>query len=262
MILVDCHCHLDHPDFKGEVDKVVENAKNAGVKAIISAGINGYTNRIVLDLARKHDLIKPALGMYPPDALEMEIDEDGLEWVGHEKTPDIDKEIEFIKQNKDQIIAIGEIGLDFANFKDQEMQKDLYKKMIELGIELDKPIIIHSRKAENDSVEILEKYNYKKTILHCFCGKKKLMLRAAKNGWFFTVPTCVVKSEQFQIMAKEVNINQLLTETDSPFLTPFTGQRNEPANVLESVKKIAEIKGMTVDDTAKNIFMNYEKLFL
>jgi TatD DNase family protein len=109
---------------------------------------------------------------------------------------------------------------------------------------------------------MLESSNAKKPILHCFCGRKHLIKRAADNGWSFSIPTNVVNAEHFQNMAREVHISQLFTETDSPYLSPFRGKRNEPAFVIEAVKKIAEIKGMTVEDTANNIFMNYQNMFM
>ena len=127
---------------------------------------------------------------------------------------------------------------------------------------MDIPLIIHSRKAELDVVEMLESSDIKKVVLHCFSGRHHLIKRAAEHGWSFSVPTNIVKSEHFQKMVEMVNISQLLTETDAPYLSPFTGKRNEPAFIAESLKKIAEVKNMTVDDTANNIFMNYQHLFL
>jgi TatD DNase family protein len=98
--------------------------------------------------------------------------------------------------------------------------------------------------------------------MHCFSGKKSLIQRAADNGWSFSVPPVIVRLQHFQIMAEMVNISQLLTETDAPYLSPFPGQRNEPGFVIETIKKIAEIKRMTEEDVANNIYMNYTNMFL
>jgi len=98
-------------------------------------------------------------------------------------------------------------------------------------------------------------------LLHYFCGKKKLVKRAADNKYYFSIPTVIVRAQNFQLIAENVNINQLLTETDGPFGSPFRGEKNQPAYVIESVKKIAEIKGFTVEETMKNIFLNYQRLF-
>jgi TatD DNase family protein len=99
-------------------------------------------------------------------------------------------------------------------------------------------------------------------LFSIFCGKKSLIEKAAKLGFYFSIPTNIIRAANFQELVKMVNINQLLTETDSPFLSPFKGIKNEPAFVIESVKKIAEIKGFTVEDTANNIWLNYQRLFL
>ena len=110
-------------------------------------------------------------------------------------------------------------------------------------------------------VEMLESSKLKNIILHCFCGRKHLVKRAAENGWNFSIPPIIVRLEQFQIMAELVNISQLLTETDSPYLSPYPGKRNEPAFVAETIKKIAEIKKFEAEEVANNIFMNYQNIF-
>jgi TatD DNase family protein len=257
-LIIDVHCHLDHIDFEKDIDQIIDNAKKIGITSIITSGINPDTNRAALRLASKFDIVKCSLGIYPPDALEKELT--NSTWPKY-KPFDIDEEIEFIRKNKDKVIAIGEVGLDYKEGDKKEFQAEVFQKMINLAKELDKPLIIHSRKAEAEVIGMLEKSGYKKIMLHCFCGKKNLVKKAADNGWYFSVPTNVVKSEQFQNMVKIVNISQLLTETDAPYLSPFPGKRNEPAFVIESVKKIAEIKGFTFEDTMNTIYLNYKRLF-
>lgn len=97
--------------------------------------------------------------------------------------------------------------------------------------------------------------------MHCFTGKKKLVKRIQNNGWFLTIPTCVVRSFQFQDIAKEVPLSQLFCETDAPYLSPYKDKKNEPAFVIESYKKIAEIKGMDLNEVVNNIWMNWQKVF-
>jgi len=258
VLLVDVHAHLDHEMFAKDRDEVIERAKAAGVKIIIANGVDPETNGYVLLFAKKYDIVKPALGIYPPDALQEEVNCGGypLKMLPY----DVDAELDKIE--KAEPIALGEVGLDYKNCKDKEMQKQLFQKFIDLSKKLDIPLIVHSRKAESDVIDMLEASDAKKVVLHCFSGKKSLIKRAADKGWSFSIPTNVVKSEHFQQMIKQVHISQLLTETDCPYLSPFPGQRNEPAFVIESLKKIAEIKGTTIEDTASNIFMNYQKLFL
>lgn len=252
-ILIDVHAHLDWPDILNDIDAVVQRARDAGVKVIVANGVDGDSNRKVLEIAEKYDLVKPALGIYPIDALQTE---QGEEF----KKIDIEKELEFIRQQDP--IAIGEVGLDMKHGRDIELQKDLFIKLIDIAKKKDIPIIVHSRKAEQDCIDVLEESGYNKVVLHCFSGRKHIIKRAADLGFYFSIPANVVKSEHFQQLVKVVHISKLLTETDSPFLSPFPGKTNEPAFVIESVKKIAEIKGMTPEDTANNIFMNYQGLFL
>jgi len=265
MILVDIHAHLDHAKFRDDLDQVINRARKAGVKAIITSGVNSATNRLVLGIAKKYDIVNASFGLYPIDALakELEKGEAVSGFVRDVKAIDVDAELEWIKENKDKCVAVGECGLDYkwVTGKEKE-QKEIFQKVIDLVEKIDKPIIIHSRKAELDAVEMLESSRIKKIVLHCFQGRKHLIKRAADNGWYFSVPPVVVRLQHFQILSEIVNINQLLTETDAPYLSPYPGERNEPALVIEAIKKIAEIKEMDPEEVANNIWMNYERVFL
>lgn len=258
MILIDVHNHLDHDFFKEDLDEVIQRAKQAGVKAIITNGLDPDTNRKSLELADKYDIVKAALGIYPPESLEKESE------TGEHTRPtvefDIDEEIKFIEQNKDNIIAIGEIGLDFVHSQTAD-QKELFQKMLDLAKKLDKPAIIHSRRAEREVIETLESNQQKNVILHCFSGKKKLIKRALELGYYFSIPCNVVRSQQFQITVELAPFSQILTETDGPYMSPFKEKRNEPAFITETIKKIAEIKNITQEETANNIYMNYQRVF-
>lgn len=260
MILVDTHCHLEHTKFKHDLDKVIEDAKNNGVKAIITTGINPETNRIALKLAERYDIVKCSLGIYPPDALANEVK--SFEIDMNLESFDINEEINFIKNNKNKILGVGEIGLDFKTGSRKQEQEEIFIKQIQLAKQIKKPIIIHSRKAEKEVIDILESNNAKNVLLHCFCGKKKLVKRAHDLGYYFSVPTNVVFSKQFQSMVRNVNINKLLTETDAPYLSPYKGERNEPSFVIETIKKIAEIKQLDDEEVANNIFKTYQEMFL
>ena len=255
-MLLDIHAHLDHFQFKDDLPDVIERAKDV---LIVASGINPETNRFALYLSGKYRNVKASLGLYPIEALEAEIKR-GEYPIEPEKF-DIDGEIGFIKENKDLIVAIGEIGLDYSLVPETEKkQKELFQKMIEFAEKIKKPVVIHSRKAEQEVIDMLESSRLKKIILHCFCGKQKLVKRAQDNGWYFSIPTNVVKSQQMQFIAETTNINNLLTETDSPYLSPYPGKRNEPSFVIEAVKKIAEIKRMDVKEAENNIFKNYLSL--
>ncbi len=245
-MFIDIHSHID---MCRHVDAIIANAKKHNVK-IVTYGVNPSSNRKILELKSKFPEIKIALGIYPIDALKLSKNE-------------IDSEIEFIKKNKNKIIAIGEVGIDLkhAVMETLEKQKEALKKFILLAEELDIPVVIHSRKAEKECVELLEKLNYNKIIMHCFSGNMKLADRIIKNKWFLTAPAIIKHSEHFQKIAELFPIENLFCETDSPFLHPDKLPNNEPANVIESYKKIAEIKKMSLAEVEKRIEENYEKLF-
>ncbi|MDO8460356.1 MAG: TatD family hydrolase [Nanoarchaeota archaeon] len=248
MVYIDVHCHIDMYSDE-ELPAIIERARKAGVGIIVNNGINAETNRKTLGLIEKYDDIKGAMGIYPCEALNM-------------KDGEIEREIEFIRSNKDKIVAIGEVGLDFKeDGKEHVKQERVFRKMIELAKELDKPIIVHSRKAEERCIEILEEMKVQKVMMHCFSGKLKLVERIRDNGWFFSIPANVKNSEQFQNIVKMVDIKQLLCETDSPFLHPDREKNNEPANVVVSYEMIAKIKNLKLKEVEKQIEKNYRKLF-
>ena len=179
----------------------------------------------------------------------------------------MDSEFKFIEEDKDKIAAIGEIGMDF-HWADKEKtiakQTENFRKIIQFAKKMKKPIVIHSRKAELECIDILEKELPNKEIpvdMHCFGGSKKLIKRAADLDFYFSIPPIIVKLEHFQMMTEIVDIKQILTETDAPWLSPFADKKNEPAYVIETVKKIAEIKGLSVEKTAEQIWKNYIRVF-
>ena len=141
-------------------------------------------------------------------------------------------------------------------------QKVVFEKIINLAEKIKKPIIIHSRKAESDVIDILESSKIKKVLLHCFSGKKNLVKKGADLGYYFSIPTNIVRAHNFQLMAETVNINQLFCETDSPYLSPFKEKQNEPAFVIESYKKIAKIKRMELEEVINNVWMNWQRVFV
>lgn len=243
-LLIDIHTHLDHPLLINNLDEMLHRAKNVGLKHIITNGINPETNRICLELSKKYDIVKCAMGLYPRNALNF----------------DIDEEINFIRKNKDNIVAVGEVGLDFVSGEDNQQIED-FEKVIKLAEELKKPVVVHSRKAEQKCIELIENSKLKKIVMHCFSGKKSLVKRIANNGWFLTVPTIVVRSQQFQEIVKNLPISHLFCETDSPYLSPYKELWNEPAFVIESYNKIAEIKDMDITEVINNIYMNWQKVF-
>ena len=265
MNLVDVHCHLTHDLFKNDLDAVLARAKKAGVKAILVSGVNPTANKEVLKLIQKDPIMKASLGVYPIDALGLAGDATGLPL---QTTPiNLEEEFVFFNKNRDQITAIGEIGMDFhwaTKEETQHRQEDNFRKIIRFAISIKKPIVIHTRKAEKECLDVLEEEIKNKEIpvnLHCFSGNKKLVHRAVALGYHCSIPANILRSSQFEIMVGIIPISQLLTETDAPWLTPYAGQQNEPAFVLESVKKIAEVKKIPVEEAAEIIWQNYGRIF-
>lgn len=247
MVFIDMHCHIDF--YKDEeIEKIIERARKENVGIIVNNSVKTENMSRVMKLAEKYEEVKAGLGIYPIDVLPL-------------NDKEFEKEIEYIRKNKDGIVVIGEVGLDYKeDAEEHDKQKDVFRRFISLSIELNKPIIVHSRKAEGECIQILEEMKAKKVIMHCFSGKLSLVKRIIENKWFLTIPTSVKNSEHFQKVISMTPIKQLLCETDSPYLHPDKKMNNEPANVVESYKKIAEIKGISLNEAEKMIGENYNRL--
>lgn len=245
-MLIDSHCHLE---LLKDIPLVIERARKNNVGIIVYNSVNFETMKYALNLAEKYKEIKVALGIYPIDCLKLSESE-------------IDKEIDFIYKNRKKIIGIGEVGIDLKESKEFERQKNNFLKFVSLGKELDIPVIVHSRGAEKEVVDILEQEKVEKVVMHCFNGNFKLIDKIAENKWILSIPANVVFSEHFQKVIERIDIKNLLCETDSPFLHPVKGEmNNEPANVIECYKKIAEIKHLGLKDVERIIENNFNRLF-
>lgn len=260
-MLVDIHCHLDHEYFKDKLNDVIKRARQANVNCILTSGVNKESNRKVLGIARKYNIVRASLGLYPIDALKLEKEAEGL---ARDAVPtDADEDIDFIRKNKADVFAIGEIGLDYSLAKDKAaQQKEIFLKMLHLAEQIKKPVIIHSRKAEADALEILQSSKLKKVVMHCFTAKMSLVKKAYDLGFLLSIPPVITRLQHFQNVVKEMPLTYLLTETDAPYLSPFREKRNEPAFVAETIRKIAEIKGITKEETENIIFSNFQRTFL
>jgi len=250
MKLVDVHAHLESSRFKDDLDEVIEKCKKAGVEFVINSGTSPERNRECLELSKKYDIVKASFGIYP---------------IGN-FSKDIDGEIAWIEEHADECVAVGECGLDFdtegrkASF---EKQKVIFEKQIDLAKRLKKSIVIHSRKAETEAIEILEENGMKdeKVVMHCFCGRKSLIKRCVENGWYFSVPPAIKRWDNFKMLVEMVPLGQLLTETDSPYLGPIGGERNDPSNVAVTIGEVARIKELSVEEVSENIFENAKRVF-
>ncbi len=238
--------------------------------AIVVSGINPETNRDALLMAEKHENVKCTIGIYPKEAFEGERKQLGYkDFDINEEITWMDAQIKGDKKRKRKLIfGVGEIGLDFVdikrdNEKDKqkvEKDKELFVEQIRLAKKYNLPVVVHSRKAEEEVLDIIEKEKTNKVILHAFGGAKRLIKRGIELGYFFSIPPVVTRASHFQMIAKEVPIKQLFTETDAPYLGNELGKRNEPKNVSFAVEKIAEIKGVEGKEVEKIIYENYLSL--
>lgn len=245
-MFVDVHAHLD--DSKVNAESVVQKAKDAGVVSIVSNGISVPSNRKVLELAGKFDIVKPALGIYPLECLKLS--EEAFA-----------NELEFIRKSKP--IAIGEIGLDLHWDKDEKhysVQKKCFEQFFDVAEKLKVPLIVHSRAAEADTIEMLSSTKAK-VIMHCFGGGKKLVNKVIDNNWSFSIPVSVVYDEHFQRIIQMSELRNILTETDMPYLGPVKGEQNDSSNIPLSVTKIAQLRDITKEEAKKIIYMNYQAMF-
>lgn len=245
-MLIDVHSHLD---LCKNIDEIIKISEIKNIE-IITHGINPESNRNILDLKEKYPRIKIALGVYPIEGLKLSDEE-------------IDLEINFIKRNKDEICAIGEIGLDLKHADESsfEKQKIIFEKFVLLAKSLNVPAVVHSRNAEKQAIELLELINYGKIIMHCFGGDFALVQRIVKNKWYLSIPANVKYSNHFQRIVEIVPLENLFCETDSPYLHPDKKFPNTPNNVIESYSKIAEIKKITLKEVETAIEKNYNKIF-
>ena len=240
--LIDAHCHLDDGRFEGERDEVVERARDAGVRVVITSGVNPSSNRRVLELSKKYDIVNCSFGLYPVDSIADKVENAGDDFLRHVEVFDVDSELKWIEENKEDCMAIGEIGLDYKIVEGyDDLQKEVFVKALRLAKKIDKAVVIHLRKAEADCIEIMEKEGMKKVLMHCFSGKKSLIKRCVDNGWFLSIPAVITRLEHFKMMAEMVPLTNLMTETDAPYLAREAGGRSEPADVANTIKIIAKI---------------------
>lgn len=243
---VDSHCHLDFEQFDEDREKVIEKSKEE-LDFIVNAGSNLRHNRKSLELEEKtNGFIKANMGLHPTYTDDFN---------------QLDRIKSQIKEHDP--VAIGEIGLDFHHVKQEELrerQKEVFKEFLSLAESLDKPVVIHSRDAEETCLEILEEFDLKGVFLHCFNGITELAQKASEKGYIIGVTTQVLYSSRVQDIVEEINLENIVLETDSPFL--YRGERNEPVNVIESAEEISKIKDCKKQEVTRETTKNSRELFL
>jgi len=247
-LLVDTHAHLCDPVFDPDRADVLERAQNAGVSAVLSVSEDLLDAEKNLQLAARYPIVRAGAGLYPTQ-LDLDLAE---------------KMHTFIRRHKNELVCIGEVGLDYWIIKDEaqrEMQREIFRSFIDLGRELSLPLNVHSRSAGRHAVAFLLESSAARIQLHAFDGKAASALPAVEAGFFFSIPPSIVRSEQKRKLVRKLPLSCLLVETDSPVLGPVPQERNEPANALVATKAIAEIKGIAEAEVVEAIQENIQRLY-
>lgn len=246
--MIDTHAHICDSAFDKDRAEVLERARRAGVAAIIAVGENLSDARKNLELAERYPMLQPAAGLYP-DVLDLN---------------QAEKMADFIRQNHSSLSAIGEVGLDYWVVKkapEKALQREIFKRFIDLAQELNLPLNVHSRSAGRHAIALLLENNAVRVQMHAFDGKSGAAMPAVEAGYFFSIPPSVVRSRQKQKLVKRLPLSCLLLETDSPVLGPLSNERNEPENIRHSVKAIAALKDISEETVIAAVSENTEKLY-
>ena len=251
-MLIDSHAHIQLDGFDEDREAVLARAHEAGIHAILTIGFDLQTSRGAISLAEKHEQIYATVGMHPHDAknFDDEILQIFRELAVHPK-----------------VLALGEMGLDYyRDLSPRPIQKKTFNQQLDLAEELDLPIIIHNREAYHDILPILqERCGRIRGVMHCFSGDVEIMHKSLDLGFYIGIggPVTYRKSDALQAVAQEVPPDRLLVETDCPWLAPQfrRGKRNEPAYVRAIAEKIAELRGIGLEEIGQITTRNFEQLF-
>ncbi|MFB6203332.1 MAG: TatD family hydrolase [Candidatus Nanohaloarchaea archaeon] len=242
---VDAHCHLDFEHYEEDREEVLERCMEE-LEFVVNAGTGVEGNRRTVELSGKYpEFVVPALGVHPTS-----VDQFG----------ELDRIKRQVRENDPA--AVGEIGLDHYHVDEdaaRERQEGVFREMLELAEELGKPVVVHTRDAEELSVEILEDFDVD-AMLHCFNGTPDLAERAIQEGMKIGVTTQVLYSDRVRKIAGRIPLEDLLLETDSPFL--YRGERNSPVKVGESAEEIAGLKDRSREEVVEKTTGNAVRLFL
>ena len=252
--MIDSHTHLNFPDFEGNMQDAISRAREAGVSLMLDVGTNIPSTEKSINISSKNSDIYSTAGLHP-----LYIDE----------IPTREELYDFLmeKGSHEKVVAIGETGLDFAKGKDKkEKQLEYLKIHHEVALKLEKPLIIHTRDADDACIDFIKKHNFPfGGILHCYTGGLRLAQVAMGKGFYISFSGIITypKANEIREVAKRIPMDNILIETDAPFLAPqkYRGKRNEPAYVVEVGKKIAEIKGLSVEDVSRNVLHNFHRIF-
>lgn len=251
-MLFDTHCHLHFEDFNKDREQVIQRAIQNEISSIITIGTDLESSKQAVSLAEKFVTVYAAVGIHPNDSKD--IDESVL------------NEIKKLAANE-KVVAIGEIGLDYYRMNStKEKQNSIFRSQIQMARKLDLPIIVHNREAHEDLDKILveEKATEVSGVLHAFSGDENFLNSILEHNFYISFTgTVTFKNANSIDLIKNVPLENLLLETDSPFLTPvpFRGKRNEPSYLTYTAKKIAQIKNISLEELAEITTANAKNIF-
>ena len=256
MSLVDSHCHLDSPEFDADRDAVIERALAAGVEHMMAIGTgNPRDLEVALRLAEKYPAFYATVGVHPHDAAKA-LPQDFCHLAGLLKHP--------------KVLALGEIGLDYHyDFSPREIQQKVFIEQMAVAAAAKKPIVIHTREAWDDTLALIEQHwkpHGLPGIMHCFSGGPAEAERALDLGFYLSFGGILTfpKSADVQAAAKHVPSSRILIETDAPYLAPVPkrGKRNEPALIIHTAHKLAEVRGEAYEEICRTTTENFRSLLL
>ena len=253
-MLIDTHCHLDFPEFNNDRDAVLSRAAAAGVNVIINVGSSLRGSREAVNLAGQYENVFASVGIHPHDAKDC--DAKALEEIGKLAAGD-------------KVVAIGEIGLDYyRNLSLPEVQIGVFRNFLKVALEAHKPVIIHSRQAETETLSILRDFglkNLKGVVVHCFSGNLDFLKKCLDLGFFvsFTCNITYKKAEALREIVSFVPLDKMFLETDAPFLPPEgkRGKRNESSYMVALAEAVAGIKRIDLDKVCFETTNNAIKFF-
>ncbi len=252
-MIFDTHAHYDDDKFDEDRDSLLKELHSNGIEYILNASADINSLDASIELSGKYDFVYAALGIHPHYAEEI--------------TEDIIEKIKILARNS-KVVAIGEIGLDYYyDNSPRDIQRYWFERQIELAKELQLPIIIHDRDAHEDTVNIIKKTDAKQVggIFHCFSGSREMALDMLKHNLYIAVGGAVTfkNSRKIKEVVEAVPLDKLVVETDCPYLTPepYRGKRNNSGYLVHILEKIAEIKGVSMNEVAEATLINAKKVF-
>ena len=251
--MIDTHCHIDFEDFDKDREEVIKRAKDK-LDCIVASGFSNDSNKEVLKLSKEYEgFIYPTFGFHPVSSQNSTEEE-------------LKESHKYLIENLNDIVAVGEVGMDYYYVTDKalrERQREIFTSFLELANEYEVPIVMHVRDCEKKAVNIIEEYDsIPYFVFHCYGGSFKTAKRIMDKGnAYMSFSTMLCYSKHHQELVEKIDLDYILTETDSPYLAMTKDERNEPANVANAVHKIAELKDIDIDVVDKVTTNNAKTIF-